>query len=181
MLEDVPPQERALTMDLSQMRRLLLLVWIAACAGTTSCKLVDSWAPGDETHVYDPGIQTEKGGKKMLSKQEILKAANRAARRRGYNLAKYDIFYDEENAGWRYLVRRLSPPELRNGFHVWPEREGAFEANLRSRWPELESHDYQAVYYVFRPSPGDKGIYGRTWILIDRNTGEVLLVFEEAG
>jgi hypothetical protein len=115
----------------------------------------------------------------VLSKEEIIKAANRAARRRWHNLPKYDIFHDEGNAGWRYLVTRLSVPEVENDRRVWPE--GAFELNLRSRWPKLESRDYQAVYYVFRPPPGDKGIYGRTWILVDRNTGEVLLVFEEAG
>ncbi len=170
-------------MSLSKTRNALLMVWIVACAGSTSCELADSQAPGDKTQICGSAKQTERGGKKVLSKQQIIMAANRAARRHGHNPAKFDIFYDEGNAGWRYLVGRLSPPDMENGQPVPCEGEGTFETNLRSRWPKLQGHDYQAVYYVLRP-PAEGvsvGIQGRTWILVDRNTGEVLLVFEEPG
>jgi hypothetical protein len=167
-------------MSSSKMLRFLLLVCTVACAGTTSCKLVDARAPSDETQVSGSGKQIEKRDQRTLSEQEILKAANRAARRRGFNLAKYGIGYDEGNAGWKYFVTRLSPSYEENGRPVWPD--GAFEANLRSHWPNLESHDYQAVTYCRRPpARRPPGIQGRTWILVDRNTGEVLLVFEQAG
>ena len=170
-------------MSLSKRRHALLMVWIVGCAGSTSCELADSQAPGDKTQICGSAKQIEKGGKKVLSKQQIIMAANRGARRHGHNPAKFDIFYDEENAGWRYLVGRLPPPDMENGQPVPSEREGTFEMNLRSRWPKLRCHDYQAVYYVFRPPAEERGlsIRGRTWVLVDRNTGEVLLVFEEAG
>jgi hypothetical protein len=180
--ERIPSQRRGLKMSVSKTRCFLLSVWIAACAGTTSCRLVDSKATGDRTQTDSSKKQAEKRDNRLLSKEEIVEAANRAARQRGYKLAKYDIFYDEGNAGWRYLVTRVSPPEYEpeNGRPVWPE--GAFEANLRSRWPKLESHDYQAVIYYRRPPAGrSPGIQGRTWVLVDRNTGEVLLVFAQAG
>jgi hypothetical protein len=160
---------------------LLLLAWVVVCAGTTSCRLVDSRGPGEKNQIDGSGTQMEKGGKKVLSEREIIAAANRAARRHGFNLARYHVAYDKDNAGWRYGVTRMSPGIIKDGRYIWPE--GAFEANLHRHWPELESHDYQAVIYYGRSSRNEPvgGIEGRTWILVDRNTGEVLLVVDEPG
>jgi hypothetical protein len=168
-------------MSSSKTSCFLLSVWIAACAGTMSCRSVDSEATGDRTQTDGPTKQAEKRDNAVLSKQKIIKAAKRAARRGWFDFATYDFFYDEGNAGWKYIVTRLSPAIItEDGRSIWPE--GAFEANLRSRWPKLESHDYQAVCGGRRlPAKERGGIYGLTWILIDRNTGEVLLVFEQAG
>lgn len=178
MLEDIPLQERVLTMSSFKTGRSFLLAWMIACAGTTSCKLADLQIPGDETQLCSSGKEAEKGGTKVLSQEKIIAAANKAARQRGYNPAKDYVFYDEGNAGWRYFVTRLSPPESESEKGpVWPDH--AFETNLRSRWPNLESHDYQAVYYIRRMPEGYRGLVGRTWIIVDRNTGEILVVHEE--
>lgn len=155
----------------------LLLVSMVACTGTVSCRLADSQTRGDKTC---SAREAEKGGNEVLTKQEIIAAANRAARRRGYNPAKDYVVYDKGNASWKYFVTRLSPPESEseNG-PIWSD--SAFETNLRSWWPTLDRHDYQAVFYVRHLPKGSRSIVGRTWILVDRNTGEILVIHNEPG
>jgi len=86
--------------------------------------------------------------KTELTKEQILKVANGAARRHGRNPEKTRIEYDEENSHWRKVAR--------------------------GPWRELDGHDFQAVVYWRDPPQPEGGL----WVLVDRNTGEILSVQE---
>jgi len=80
--------------------------------------------------------------------QLIIDAANAAVQEHGADLKKFYVVYDEGNALWRSSVGNI---------HV----------------PELDGHDYQLVIYAHR----DKlQIGGDLWVLVDKNTREVLIV-----
>jgi len=83
-----------------------------------------------------------------LSKEQVIKVANNAARRHGQTPEKMHVEYDEGNSHWRDVAR--------------------------GPWPELEGRDFQAVIYWHQPPIPEGGL----WILIDRNSGEVLSVEE---
>jgi hypothetical protein len=82
----------------------------------------------------------------VLSKEQIIKIANREAHRLGRDLARTDVAYDDGNVGWK----QVAP----------------------GPWPKLEGHDYQAVVYSHLPPIPEGGL----WILVDRNTGEILMI-----
>ncbi len=165
-------------MDSSKTIRFLLLGMLV-CLGTTSCKPLDSQAMTEKTRSDGSKRAVEEENRRVLSQEEIVEAANAAVRQHGFNLAEYDAVYDKGNVIWRYVASSLSSPIIVNRHPVWPE--GSFEASVRRNWPDLEKHDYQAVCYRHKPptEPWPWGIYGRVLVLIDGNTGEVLLVFKE--
>jgi hypothetical protein len=155
-------------MGSSKATYFLLAVCLLAAVGAASCKLPDSQATTEQG-------KSDGSSRRVLSKEEIITAANVAARRHGRHPARCVIVYDEGNVDWRRKVIRLSPSRWENGREVWPEEN--FELNMQNR-PELKrlkSHDYQVVSYWSRIEEGaiDEG----TWVAVDRNTGEVLLVF----
>lgn len=80
----------------------------------------------------------------MLSKDEIIEVANGAAQRHGRNLDEMRVQYDEGNLAWREIAR--------------------------DSWAELEGRDFQAVAYWHDPPLPEGGL----WVLVDRNTGEIL-------
>jgi hypothetical protein len=84
--------------------------------------------------------------KTVLSREQIIKIADGAARKNGLDPEKTEVFYDEGNAEWKQVVAKP--------------------------WPKLEGHDFQAVSYWHRPPIPEGGL----WILVDRNTGKILAV-----
>jgi len=127
-----------------------LLIWLMMCVAITSCLPSQAERGSKKLNKEYSSGQVE-GGKTVLSKEKIIKIADRAARRHGRKPEDCIVIYDEENAYWTRNV------------------------NARGPWPELEGHDYQAVIYNYRvPRPS-----GSLWVLVDRNTGNVLKVIVE--
>ena len=88
-------------------------------------------------------------GKSVLTNKQIIAIANRAAREYGRNPDECLIGYDEGNVFWKKAAR--------------------------GPWSDLAGHDFQAVGYDYRdPRPS-----GTLWVLVDRNTGEVLSVMAQ--
>jgi hypothetical protein len=86
-------------------------------------------------------------GKKPLSWEQILEAANTAARERGWKLEEFRIFFDQDNAMWRSIF---------SGVH----------------FPAVEGHDFQVVIYRWRQIiEGEDRL-----VVVDKNTGEVLAI-----
>lgn len=142
---------------------LLATIIIAVCAGTLSCRPSDAY------------VSAKGENKRLLLKEEIIDAANTAARKHGSDPPNCDIIYDEENVRWRQAVLETSPAKLENGRFVWPE--GTFDKNIR-RWPQLKGRDYQVVGH-WHKSAVVNGVKlphfeGGTWVAVDRNTGRVL-------
>ena len=116
---------------------LAFLLVFAGCLLMASCK-----PPDAEKHAGSAG--SEEAKKTTLSKEEIVKVADGAARHRGWNPDKMHVEYDEGNTTWREIAR--------------------------ASWPELEGRDFQAVAYWHDPPLPEGGL----WVLVDRNTGEIL-------
>jgi hypothetical protein len=75
------------------------------------------------------------------------------------------VFYDKGNRYWR---KRLTwGPNVTAGEEA--------EAVVLDRWPHLRGHDYQAIAYFLPFRKGDLIFTGPLYILVGRNTGEVLL------
>jgi hypothetical protein len=125
----------------SQRTQVSCLIWLAACLCVVSRKPA---GPNKGEGESDKGQKKTK--EIVLSKEQIIKIANREARRLGRNLSRTDIVYDDDNAGWK----QVAPGP-------WPQREG---------------HDYQAVSYWHKEPTTEGGL----WILVDRNTGDVLMI-----
>jgi hypothetical protein len=152
-------------MTLNTREHVGTMVLLVLSIGTISCRQLDSQ------------VKSERGNRTLFSKEDILRVANAEAPRHRWDPADCKILYDEGNVGWRQAVLETSPGELENGRFVWPD--GTFEKSIR-RWPQLKGRDYQAVSY-WRKGPTVDGRYvplfhGAMWILIDRETGRVLLV-----
>jgi len=106
-----------------------------------SCKLTSPDKGKGESGEGQEGTK-----KAVLPKEQIIKIANREARRLGRDLAKTHTTYDEGNVEWK----QVAP----------------------GPWPKLEGHDYQAVIYTHVPPIPEGGLL----ILVDRNTGEILMI-----
>ena len=85
---------------------------------------------------------------KPLSAEQILAVANAAAQERGWPLAALRVILDEDNAYWK--SRGMSKLYI----------------------PELEGRDFQVVIYRRRQAM----IAEDCVVVVDKNTGEVLLV-----
>ncbi len=85
-------------------------------------------------------------GNSILSKEQIITAANVAARQHGWNPKKCRIFYDEGNAKWKSVI----------------------EEDV----PSLARRDFQVVAYGRQ----EIVLGGPLLVLVDRNTGDVLKV-----
>jgi len=107
-------------MGSSKKTQVSSLIWLAACLCIASCKPV-STQPSPEKAKNESAEGQKETRDGVLSKEQIIKIANREARRLGRDLARTDIVYDDDNADWK----RVAP----------------------GPWPKLEGHDYQAVSY----------------------------------
>ena len=149
-------------MDTSR-KIIALPVCAVMCTGVTSCK-----RPNTQTAEKNDGSegQPEGGGKNVLSKEQIIKIADAEARRRSCDPETHNVFYDEGNSHWR---TRAGPAQ--------PVTRNDAEAAILDQWPELKGHGYQAVEYMLPlPKPGGTPPLARpSYILVDRNTSEVLL------
>jgi len=122
----------------------LLMMFI--CAGLTSC---------EPTHRQATTESLSKGGsedhadmgKKPLSREQIIDAANTAARERGWKLEESRSVFDEDNARWRSVFSDITIPEV-------------------------EGHDYQVIIYIRRAIMPSEPL----WVAVDRSTGKVLRV-----
>jgi hypothetical protein len=86
-----------------------------------------------------------------LSRGQIIAVATAAAREHGWNLRESDVIYDEENDAWKGIQRGIG-----------------------RAFPEVEGHDCQGVRFHQRYAALGGGLV----VLVDRNTGEVLMVHE---
>jgi hypothetical protein len=125
----------------SKKMRISFMIWLVACLCATSCGPASPEKAKRES--AEGQKETQEG---VLSKEQIIKIANREARRLGRDLSQTDVRYDVGNVVWK----RVAP----------------------GPWPKLEGHDYQAVSYWRRPPATEGGL----WILVDRKTGEILMI-----
>jgi len=79
-----------------------------------------------------------------LSREQIIDAANKAARNHGLDPDQMTISYDEGNALWR--------------------------TSNYTDVSELADKDYQAVSYWWKPLAPEGGF----WVLVDKKTGRIL-------
>jgi hypothetical protein len=87
-----------------------------------------------------------------LAREQIIAVATAAAREHGWNLRESDVIYDEENAAWKALQYIMATP-----------------------FPEFEGHDCQGVRFPLRYA----ALGGGLLVLVDKNTGAVVMVREE--
>jgi hypothetical protein len=98
-----------------------------------------------KSRTQDSRTQTH-GGKRALSRGQIINAARAAAKQRSWNPDESHIIYDEGNAIWRFY---------------WPTYD-----------IEYESHDYQVI--IFRRRVAIPG--GDLFVVVDGQAGEVMMV-----
>ena len=132
-------------MGSSKKKRIFLLICLCVCVAPMSCRPrgTEKSPKESKSESLDGQAGVRRDG---LSKEEVIDAANRAARQHDLNPNKCDIIYDEGNRLWRDAFPKLVP--------------------------DLDGHNYQAIRFWRRhsmPIPSEP-----RWILIDRKTGEVL-------
>ncbi len=91
-------------------------------------------------------------GQGPLAREQIIAVATAAARQHTWNLGASDVIYDEENAAWKRLNYMMATP-----------------------FPEFAGHDCQGVRFQLRYMMSGGGLL----VLVDKNTGEVVMVREE--
>jgi hypothetical protein len=145
---------------------LVVLVCAVMCTCMTSCRRPKTQMVEEKQGTHGPEGQPKGGGKNVLSREEIIRTANAEARRQGFDPETHTVFYDEGNCHWRTRAGPARPVT----------REDA-EAEILDRWPELKGYDYQAVEYMVPrvPKRGLISLARPLYVLVDRNTGEVLL------
>jgi len=117
---------------------------VAICAGMMSCNSVDKQNAATPEFGRDASREQRDMQKTALSKERIIDIANAVARQAGWNLDQAKIIYDEGNVYWRQVAR--------------------------GPWTQLDGHDFQAVVYWHKQPIPEGGF----WVLVDRNSGEVL-------
>jgi hypothetical protein len=154
----------ALTMNSRRTMHLLLVLMTASACGL-SCNVSESQAVVDKRK-----LQSDKS---VLSEQEMIDIANAVGRRRIPNPEKWGAAIDEENYYLKAVAVRLSGREGGP-----PATDDEVQAVILRRWPVLKGHDYQAAWYNVRPPTMLGSSLG---ILIDKHTGEVIVVLTERG
>ena len=149
-----------------------LLVAVVACTATISCSPSDS------------RVGSEKAGKRVLTRDKIIKAADSVFRRRAFP-PEYVAFFDEGNARWRESAGWWIWPigfDERGQMRPRPEVTGAeLDAAIVRKWPVLSGHAYQVIEYGFPPVNGASSYDGGARVLVDKNTGEVLVMLDAFG
>lgn len=112
-----------------------------------------------------PASGVEADGVSVLkSPRTILRIANKEVNKLGLNYHELDVQVDDQNRKWRQVMSILK------------ESDSVAQKTFREYEAKLQGRTYQAVYY--RPKSvdgyGTKG--GGATVLIDAQTGEVLIV-----
>ncbi len=112
-------------------------------------------------------LKDQKDQPNWLSKENILTIAISKAEEVGYKTEEMEVIYDEENRELKKHFKRTGISEYDEETSEWkpissttPEKE----------YPELIGRNYQAVYL----GPKELILGGDLWVLIDKNTGEVI-------
>lgn len=148
------------------------LLWVAvvACMAAISC------SPSDLP------IGSKKTAGRVLTREEIVEAANSAARQRGSVPPGWIGSLDEGNDHWKMFVRLLiwsKRYKERGRELLLPEvTDEELDAAIVQGWPMLNGHDYQVVEYT---PPDGPAMDGTMLVLVDRNTGEVLVTLDTFG
>jgi hypothetical protein len=155
----------------------LLLVCMMGCAGGISCKSSQSQAV--------VGKGKPQNDKRVLAEQEMIDIATAVGRQYDRDPAEWEAVVDEGKAEWReYAVWLLWRPNRDKDGNPMPRptvSDDELEAAVLKRWPMLKGHDYQVLWYSWR-SPGFVAMVDMARaILIDRNTGEILLALGQWG
>lgn len=122
------------------------LLMTVVCVGAASCTPTGTQSAAEvpKTVGSDGRMNVES---QLLATDQILDAANTTARECGWNLEKFRVFFDEDNAWWRSKLSGV-------------------------RVPEVEGHDFQVVMYTPRePAEAEDRI-----IVVDKNTGDILAI-----
>jgi hypothetical protein len=125
----------------------------------------------------------------ILSKREFIDIATAAGPRYGFDSEKWkailDTFSVRTNMEWDFYISQMIPKRDKNGYFL---DDRAWRKLVSVRWPVLKDRNYQALYYVPAGEEPDPvfGYYdfqskAEGWILIDRRTGEVILVVDRQG
>ena len=120
-----------------------VLIFTILCLAGMSCKPPSEGVGSDESTIRDSEVRAEMKTTD-LSREQIIDAANKAARNHGLDPDQMDVVYDEGNGYWRV-------------------------ANYKDM-PELADKDYQAVAYLQKPTAPEGGF----WVLVDKKTGRIL-------
>jgi hypothetical protein len=153
----------------------LLLISIFACVLSTSCGSSDSQSV------------LEKAGKRVLSRQEILDLASAEAREQGWDIEGWGLVPDEEcpspRQKWKtFTTRKFFPDNCdANGYVRSDVPDDQLQKAILTCWPMLNGHEYQAFWYRNRTRQADRGNDTARRILLDVNTGEVLVVLTQRG
>lgn len=121
-----------------------VLIFTILCWAGMSCKPRSEGAGSDESTTRDSEVGAEMNTTD-LSREQILDAANKVARKHGLNPDRMTIRYDEGNEYWQASTSKLN-------------------------MPELADKDYQAVSYWMKPLAPEGGF----WVLVDKKTGRIL-------
>jgi hypothetical protein len=174
--------DKDLAMNHSKLMHLLLLsVTAMGFMGVTSC------APSKPPTIA--AKEEPLRSKRVLTKEEIIAAADAVVQQCVMSNKGYEISLDEGNATWKTAARWRLLPYSRGGRHeasTAKADEDELNAKIVERWPMLAGRDYQVVSCSGKPvichfgdvqiALGD--IDGGLTVLVDRNTGKVLLAID---
>ncbi len=122
-----------------------------------------------------------RSGRRVLLKQEMLDIADAVGGRYGRASPEWKAVIDEGNARWKRFATSVIWPRTSGSFARPQITDAKLEAAIIKRWPVLLGRDYQALFYTLRyPNPWRIVEYSGQ-ILIDRNTGGVLLAPDRWG
>ncbi len=141
-----------------------LVVLLLFCMYALSCKPPGKHSAPEKTNSHS-AEQEGKEGKGLLSENATTDNPKQKEMGEKTVLSKEQIVQIANGAARRH---GYDPKEM-----VYDEGNVAWKKEPRGPWPELEGHDFQAVEYWHR------SLYtagGGIWVLVDRNTGEVLRV-----
>jgi hypothetical protein len=150
---------------------LLLLGSIWACTLLMSCKSSDSRSA------------SARAEKVALSKGELIRIAAAVAPQYDIDPNEWKPSIDEDNAGWRmFILQHRYRANYENEQLVWPVvKDDELDGVIVRDFPMLRDRDYQSLWYFEVPSGPIRTWDGERVILIDRNTGEVLVVVDVHG
>jgi hypothetical protein len=125
----------------------------------------------------------------ILSKREFIDIAAAAGPRYGFDSEKWKTIIGTlsvtTNPEWDSYISEIIPIRDEDGYFL---DDRAWRKRVSARWPALKDRNYQALYYMpagEEPDPAlgyyDFGSKAGGWILIDRHTGEIILVVDRQG
>jgi len=95
-----------------------------------------------------------------ISKEIAVKIANEELLKQGFDVTQKDIIVDKDNTLWN--TRYLS--------------DDKFKESNQHIIKKLKNKNYWAIYYTPKRPQGLLG--GEAWVFVDKNTGDVILLFK---